>query len=206
MSVMKRTGIIHYGMGNLSSVRNAMLAIGQEGTVITSPKEVSKCTHLILPGVGAFGDAMRQLNSEGWCEAMHRHAILQQKPFLGICLGMQLLAETGTEHGSCKGLGWIPGCVTRLSGKNVRVPHIGWNNVEYTSTSELFNGLESGQDFYFVHSYAVRPCDESYVTGWCQHGERFAASLQVGNVFATQFHPEKSQKCGLKLLENFVAC
>lgn len=201
-----RVGIINYGMGNLTSVSNAIVVVGGNAVILDSPGEMVECSHLILPGVGAFGDAMGRLTKDGWCEGMHRHAIVEQKPFLGICLGMQLLAETGTEHGTFKGLGWISGSVTKLDGKEVRVPHIGWNDVELTARSGLFSDVESGKDYYFVHSYAVRPTDDSCVTGWCHHGETFAASLQVNNIFATQFHPEKSQKNGLKLLENFIAC
>lgn len=199
-------GIINYGMGNLTSVSNAVVAAGGTAEVIHAPSDIARCSHLILPGVGAFGDAMEKLGGNGWCEEMHRHTIEQQKPFLGICLGMQLLAETGTEHGTFEGLGWIPGTVTKLDGHGVRIPHIGWNDVELPETSGAFNNIESGQDFYFVHSYFVRPTDARCVTGWCHHGERFAASLQIDNIFATQFHPEKSQKNGLKILENFIAC
>lgn len=201
-----KIGIINYGMGNLTSVNNAIVAAGGNAAILSSPAETLGCSHLILPGVGAFGDAMRILNKDGWCEEMHRHVIVEKKPFLGICLGMQLLVEKGTEHGEFEGLGWVPGKVTKLSGNNVRVPHVGWNDIELVQTAGLFNAVENGQDYYFVHSYVVRPTDESCVTGWCHHGERFAASLQVGNIFGTQFHPEKSQKCGLKLLENFIAC
>ena len=201
-----RVGIVNYGMGNLTSVGNAIVAVGGKAIILDSPNEITECSHLILPGVGAFGDAMRRLNDDGWREAMHQHAIEKEKPFLGICLGMQLLANTGTEHGSFEGLGWIPGRVTKLNANGVRIPHIGWNDVELTTTTGLFTNVESGQDYYFVHSYAIRLADDSCVTGWCQYGERFAASLQVDNIFATQFHPEKSQKNGLKLLENFITC
>lgn len=202
-----KVGILNYGMGNLTSVQNAISAVGGSAVILDEPAGIDGISHIILPGVGAFGDAMANLEKFGWVEAMHRHAIEDQKPFFGICLGLQLLAETSTEHGSFRGLGWIAGHVTRLHGNGVRIPHVGWNDLEFASESPaLFEGIASGQDFYFVHSYAIRPTDESCVTGWCHHGERFAASIQVGNIFATQFHPEKSQKAGLKLLENFIAC
>jgi glutamine amidotransferase len=203
---MSKVGIINYGMGNLTSVRNAFVAVGSEALILASPTETEMCSHLILPGVGAFGDAMSRLCESGWIDVMHRHAMEKKKPFLGICLGMQLLAERGTEHGPFEGLGWIPGSVTKLDGNGVRIPHIGWNDIEFARTSEIFSTVESGQDFYFVHSYAFRPVDDRCVTSWCFHGERFAASLQIENIFATQFHPEKSQKNGLKLLKNFITC
>lgn len=203
---MNRVGIINYGMGNITSVRNAVQAVGGEVIVFETPSDVCETSHLILPGVGAFGDVMANLTEFGWIDILQRHAVDQEKPFLGICLGMQLLAETGTEHGSFQGLGWIPGTVTRLAGNGVRIPHIGWNDVDLTEQTGLYEEVETGQDFYFVHSYAIRPEDESCVTGWCHHGERFAASLQHNNIYATQFHPEKSHRSGLKLLENFIGC
>lgn len=203
---MSRVGIINYGMGNLRSVRNAIRAVGGNAVILDDPDSVGEASHLILPGVGAFGDAMANLTRFGWVDVMRQHAVHAGKPFLGICLGMQLLAESGTEHGLYDGLGWIPGTVTKLSGPGVRIPHIGWNDVQVSGDSKLFSGVESGQDYYFVHSYAIRPTDQECVTGWCHHGERFAASLQTDNIFATQFHPEKSQKTGLKLLKKFIEC
>jgi glutamine amidotransferase len=174
---------------------------------MTTPQEIKNVSHLILPGVGAFGDAMGALRSGGWIEPLNEHAITHRKPFFGICLGMQLLAEKGTEHGDHPGLGWIPGTVTRLQGStDARVPHIGWNDVELVGTPHAYNGVETGTDFYFIHSYALRPADERCVTGWCHHGERFVASIQLGNIHATQFHPEKSQKRGLAILRNFIQC
>jgi len=203
---MNNVAIVNYGMGNLTSVRNAIAAVGGNPVVVSDPSEFVEATHLILPGVGAFGDVMKNLRRRGWIDLMYRHAIEQRKPFLGICLGMQLLAETGTEHGAFEGLGWVPGQAAKLTASNVRVPHIGWNDVEFTGETTLLHGIDSGHDFYFVHSYALRPSDESCVTGWCYHGERFAATIQQENIFATQFHPEKSQKAGLRILKNFIEC
>ena len=193
-------------MGNLASVYNAVATICERTLILEDPSQAQGCTHLILPGVGAFSDAMRGLTASGWVEALTTHAVTAQKPFLGICLGMQLLAENSTEYGLNNGLGWIAGTVTKLDNAGVRLPHIGWNDVETSTASGLFRGIGSGQDFYFVHSYALRPANETCVTGWCHHGERFAASLQTNNIFATQFHPEKSQRCGIMLLENFIRC
>lgn len=200
-------GIIDYGMGNLRSVWNAIAAVGGNPKLIEAPSQVRSVSHVILPGVGAFGEAMGRLESGGWIDVLRTHALVETKPFLGICLGMQLLAETGTEHGACSGLGWIQGTATPLEPQDeARIPHIGWNDVEVVGQNDLFRDIESEKDFYFVHSYVLRPADPSVVTGWCQHGERFAASLQLNNIFATQFHPEKSQKNGLRLLKNFFQC
>ena len=199
--------IIDYGKGNLRSVLNAIEALGSPASVITRPDELRGHSHAILPGVGAFSQAMTALRQDGWVEALNRHAMEEKKPFLGICLGMQLIAERGMEHGEQEGLGWIKGTVSRLQGgQDVRIPHIGWNDVEITGKPLLYDGMETGGDFYFVHSYALRPDDEGCVTGWCDHGGRFVASIQSGNIHATQFHPEKSQKAGLHILKNFIRC
>jgi imidazole glycerol-phosphate synthase subunit HisH len=204
---MTSIGIVDYGMGNLRSVWNAITAVGGTPCMIDSPSQIPNVTHLILPGVGAFGEAMKRLENAGWVESMANHTQVLGKPFLGICLGMQLLAEVGYEHGTHRGLGWIKGEAILLDGnEEARIPHIGWNSVEVAKSEGLFQGVESGKDFYFVHSYVILPSDPSVVTGWCQHAGRFAASLQSNNVFATQFHPEKSQKNGLRILKNFCQC
>jgi glutamine amidotransferase len=157
--------------------------------------------------VGAFGDGMVQLRARGWDDALKLAVREEGRPLLGICLGMQLLAEVGTEHGQGTGLGWIPGRVTRLPGgsTDVRVPHIGWNDVTIVRSDGLYAGLNGQPDFYFVHSYRFEPADEGDVSGWCEHGTRFAASLEHGSIWATQFHPEKSQGPGLVVLRNFLA-
>ena len=150
---------------------------------------------------------MANLRDGGWIEVLNAEVVSAGKPFLGICLGMQLIAERGTEHGDFEGLGWVSGSVERLPGSaEARIPHIGWNDVEVVGEAPLYDGVETGKDFYFVHSYALRPADESCVTGWCHHGEKFVASVQQGNIHATQYHPEKSQKPGLRVLENFLKC
>ncbi|HML53897.1 MAG TPA: imidazole glycerol phosphate synthase subunit HisH [Solidesulfovibrio magneticus] len=205
---MKRVAIIDYGMGNLVSVVNAVNALGVEALVADSPADLGRASHIVLPGVGAFADAMRNLGDRGWIPALEEAALGQGKPFLGICLGMQLLAATGMEHGEHKGLGWIKGRVERLvpQGEGLRVPHVGWNAVHPVpgAGDGLFHGLADGEDFYFVHSYAFVPEDPAHCAAVCDHGGLFCAAVASGRVFGTQFHPEKSQRAGWRVLANFL--
>jgi glutamine amidotransferase len=198
--------IVDYGMGNLRSVANAFAAAGCEATISRDPADLRRARRIVLPGVGAFGDGMANLRTAGWIDALDAAVRGKGTPFIGLCLGMQLLAATGTEHGHHEGLGWIPGAVVRLpSGDpSIRIPHIGWNDVRLTKRDGLFAGLGDGATFYFVHSYAFDVRDGALVSGVCTHGVDFAASLEAGNVFATQFHPEKSQRAGLQVLRNFL--
>ena len=200
-------GIINYGMGNLRSVANAFESFGCATAILEQPEDLSSVDRVVLPGVGAFADGMKKLHAGGWVPALETQVRDQEMPFLGLCLGMQLLASRGTEHGSSDGLGWIPGEVRRLKSNDpqVRIPHIGWNDVEVVKRDGLY--AETGEEptFYYVHSYAFEPEDDRVVSAYCTHGERFVASVELGNVYATQFHPEKSQKCGLALLRNFLS-
>lgn len=204
---MTDVGIMDYGMGNLRSVANAIEALGHSARILAKPEEIDTCARIILPGVGAFGDGMKNLRDRGWIPALAEAVIERGKPFIGLCLGMQLLATTGTEHGTCAGLNWIPGTVERLqpTDADCRIPHIGWNDVEVAKKDGLYRGFTKSPTFYFVHSYAFAPADSEVVSGWSDHGGRFAASLERGNIFATQYHPEKSQKDGLHVLRNFLA-
>jgi imidazole glycerol-phosphate synthase subunit HisH len=208
MAEMRTIGIIDYGMGNLQSVANAVERVGGRPTVITDPEGLSDCDQLILPGVGAFGDGIGNLRSGGWLEELDVVVREQGKPFLGICLGMQLLADVGTEHGEYQGMGWIAGRVVKIDSEatGLRVPHVGWNDVTPVEDDPVYAGVDPTSDFYFVHSYVIRPKDPQVVNGWCDYGGRFAASLRSGNIFATQYHPEKSQRVGLQVLENFIKC
>jgi glutamine amidotransferase len=202
-----KVGIIHYGMGNLGSVFNALKAVGADVRVLQQPRELAEVTHVILPGVGAFGDGMRNLKEGGWIPAMDREVREKGRPFLGICLGMQLLAARGTEHGDHEGLGWIPGSVLRLpdEGGTLRVPHIGWNDVQAAHAEGIYpSGFTSGV-FYFVHSFHLVPEDPSVVDGRCPYGPPFAASISRENIWAVQYHPEKSQREGLNVLRSFLA-
>lgn len=197
-----RIAIIDYRMGNLRSVQKGFEHAGVTDVVVTDdPAVVATADGIVLPGVGAFRDASSNLKASGVEEAL-RHKIGQGTPFLGICLGMQLLADIGLEDGEYTGLGLIPGTCERLPG-GVKIPHIGWNTVEYPRDSPLFEGIDESTAFYFVHSYRLVPRDGTAVIGSTEYGVRFASAVQSGNVFAVQFHPEKSSTSGLKLLSNF---
>jgi glutamine amidotransferase len=199
-----RVVIVNYGMSNLFSVKNALKVLGCEANISDDPDSLLVADRIILPGVGAFGAGMQSLIQSGMADALLKVAA-SSKPILGICLGMQLLAEVGYEHGYHKGLGLIPGEVRKLSGTgNVRVPHVGWNTVEFCGRGSLYQGLGRSADYYFVHSYYFAASCEENVTAWCEHGERFAVSVQRGAVMGVQFHPEKSHLPGLETLKNFL--
>ena len=194
-------GIVDYGMGNLESVRKALATVGFDSQWIRQPADFSACDRIVLPGVGAFGRAMDNLRQSGLIEPL-RHAINEGRPFLGICLGLQLLFDTSVEHGKHRGLGLVAGCVKQLP-DTVRVPHVGWNTVGQSRKSRLFTGIRDQTNFYFVQSYYVEPANPSVVAGTTDYGASFAAAIEQDNLFAVQFHPEKSQQAGLELLANF---
>lgn len=202
---MQTVGIVDYGMGNLHSVTNAFEHIGAVARVCRSPQELEAVDRIILPGVGAFGDAMRNLREGGWVVPLDHQVRQTGKPMLGICLGMQILACSGTEGGKHRGLGWIDADVLRIEPQGgLRVPHVGWNDIEYRSGHPLFADLPSRPDFYFVHSYAMRVERDEDLLAWCDYGGRICSAVGQGNIVATQFHPEKSQDYGLQMLMNFV--
>ncbi len=199
-------GLIDYGMGNIQSVINGFKAVKAELEVVSSPADLSEVDAVVLPGVGAFGDGMKNLRKLGFDHALREHVLEGGKPMLGICLGMQLLASNSTEHGKHEGLGWIPGEVQRLKNPgdgSIRIPHIGWNDVEVKKDQGLYKGMPHTPTFYFVHSYVFKPEDQDVVSGYCCHGDEFVASVEYKNIMATQYHPEKSQKDGLKILTNW---
>ena len=201
-------GIIDYGMGNLGSVANALEYLGAEGTVSSDPEVLGSCERLILPGVGAFGAAMARLREHQLIEFLHDTVVHERKPLLGVCLGMQLLAESSEEHGEHEGLGWIPGRVRRFTSdeSTLRVPHMGWNAVEATRPHPLLDGFDPNREhnFYFVHSYHFDPAVDEDLVASASHGARFAAMVVRDNVAGVQFHPEKSQDNGLQFLQNFL--
>ncbi|HSK47491.1 MAG TPA: imidazole glycerol phosphate synthase subunit HisH [Coriobacteriia bacterium] len=194
--------IIDYRMGNLRSVQKSFEHAGVADVVVTDdPAVLERADGIVLPGVGAFRDASANLKASG-LEDVLRHRVGHGTPFLGICLGLQLLADVGLEDGEWPGLGLIPGTCERLPG-GVKVPHIGWNTVEYPRDSALFDGIPESTAFYFVHSYRLVPADDGAIIGSTEYGVRFAAAVADANVFAVQFHPEKSSTMGLRLLANF---
>ncbi|WP_461829380.1 imidazole glycerol phosphate synthase subunit HisH [Aquifex sp.] len=197
-----RTVVIDYGMGNLRSVSKALEFVGFEEVVVSGERRhVEDTDVLVLPGVGAFGDAMENLRNLGLVEPIRKH-VEKGKPFLGICLGLQLLFEKSYEHGEHEGLGILRGEV-KLLPPTVRIPHIGWNQLWFKKRGVITEGLKDGDYFYFVHSYRVVPKEEGIILSTTDYGEDFVSSVWVDNLLAVQFHPEKSQKKGLKLLENF---
>lgn len=204
--------IIDYGMGNLRSVEKALQKLGHAALITSDAEEVRQAERVILPGVGAFGAAMANLEqavsgAEPLTAAV-RQAVASGKPFLGICLGMQLLLTESDEMGLYRGLDIIPGRVERFDfpdDPTLKIPHMGWNGLHFPDErSPLFAGLEEGTQVYFVHSYVCWPTDSSVIAATCTHGEPFCAALASGNVYAVQFHPEKSGHAGLQILENFA--
>ncbi|MEJ7556630.1 MAG: imidazole glycerol phosphate synthase subunit HisH [Aquificaceae bacterium] len=193
--------LIDYGMGNLRSVSKALERVGFSVKVSSDPEEVKRAEVLVLPGVGAFRDAMENLKKLGLLKEILRH-IEKGKPYMGICLGLQLLFERSYEFGETEGFGVLEGEVVLLPPK-VKVPHIGWNQLWRQKPSDLLNGIKEGEYFYFVHSYHVVPKRQDIVLTTTDYGIDFVSSIEYENIFAVQFHPEKSQKAGLRLLENF---
>ena len=194
--------IVDYGMGNLRSVQKAFEKLGVEAIVCTKASELADAQKLVLPGVGAFRDAIGHLKDQDMVGPIRDH-IAADRPLLGICLGLQLLFDVSYEDGEFEGLGIVPGKVVRFEEQpDLKIPHMGWNSLEFASGSPLLEGIPEGSHVYFVHSYYVAP-DDDVVATWTEHGTRFCSSITQGNLFATQFHPEKSQNVGLRLLKNF---
>lgn len=196
--------IVDYGMGNLRSVQKAFEKLGVGAEIVRSPEQIHQAEKLVLPGVGAFRDAIHELQRLNLDEPIREH-IRRDKPFLGICLGLQLLFDVSFEDGEWKGLGVLAGDVVRFPEMpELKVPHMGWNTLDRARPVPLLEGVPSDASVYFVHSYYVRPQDESVVAARTNYGVSFTSMIARGNLFATQFHPEKSQKVGLRLLENFA--
>jgi glutamine amidotransferase len=193
-------------MCNLDSVARAVEKCGGKPIVTDETAVIQNCDAIILPGVGAFKDAMTELASRGIVALLRDLVLKEDVPFLGICLGMHLMATEGSEGGVTPGLDLINGKVIRLNPKtkSIKVPHVGWNDVEYTKASAIFESIENNTDFYFVHSYHF-VCNEAFVIGRTTHGERFISAINQRNCFGVQFHPEKSLKNGLRLIKNFIA-
>ena len=192
--------IIDYGSGNLRSVQKALERVGVEAHVTDDPNVVAESSHLVLPGVGAFGDAIRAIRGRGLAEPILAH-IRADRPFLGICMGLQLLFESGSEGGHHEGLGVLAGEVTRFElPPGMKIPHMGWNQVSWRTAGTSQPAGNDGDHFYFVHSYVARPRDETVIAATSDYGGPFCAAVARGRLFATQFHPEKSQSAGMELL------
>ncbi len=194
--------IVDYGMGNLRSVQKAFQRVGYEAEITSSPAQIGKASGVVLPGVGAFGEAMANVARAGLVDILRQAAM--DRPFLGICLGQQLLFEESAEMGRHEGLGSLPGRVVRFEGQ-LKVPHIGWNQLHLVRPSPILNGVRDGDFAYFVHSYYVAPADPQVVLAYTDYGVSFASIIGRGQLFGLQFHPEKSQSVGLAMLASFAA-
>lgn len=197
-------GIIDYGLGNLRSVRGAVERLGSESIVSGDLEVLALSDGLILPGVGAFGDGMRKLKESGLASGLTQLVIKDRKPILGICLGAQLMTKRSEEFGNHDGLGWVDARVERLPVKDLPLPHVGWNDIEIVRPSLLYRDASAHPLLYFVHTYHIKCQDSQLETARCQYGLNFTASFEAGNIFGTQFHPEKSQAEGLLILSNFL--
>lgn len=194
-------------MSNLGSISNALEECGAENVVIaTDPRELKTATHIILPGVGAFKDGMDNLEKTGFKEAIKEAALADKVPVLGICLGMQLMADKGYEGGEIEGLGLIPGVVDKLKivDKSEKIPHVGWNEVYPKQKNPIFENIPNGTDFYFVHSYHFMPKKKANILSTTPYCGGFVSSVVRDNIVGTQFHPEKSQRPGFQILKNFI--
>ena len=198
-----RIAVVDYGMGNLRSVAKALERVAPEERVVVTadPAEIRAAERVVVPGQGAMPDCMRQLAASGAREAVVEAAAT--KPFLGICIGLQMLFERG-EEGDTPGLGILPGRVPRFAVSGLKIPHMGWNEVRQARPHALWRGIPDGSRFYFVHSYYPKPADDAIRAATCEYGVSFTCAVSRDNIFAVQFHPEKSQNSGLQLLSNFV--
>lgn len=198
------TAIIDYGAGNLHSVKNALDFLGEKSVITSDREEILSADRVILPGVGAFGDAMERLCETGLDDVV-REVVASGKQLLGICLGLHLLFEASEESEGVKGLGIFKGKVVKISSDELKIPHMAWNNIYVRPDSHLLKGLGEKPYVYFVHSYYIRPQDEGIVSAYTEYGDRMAIAVERDNVAAVQFHPEKSSSVGMKILQNFIS-
>jgi len=201
--VSKKICILDYGSGNIGSVCNILQHLGYKTKISNSKRDIIDSTHIILPGVGAFSSAMKKINEKIPIDTLENE-VFKGKPFLGICVGMQVLAEEGHEFNLNNGLGWIKGKVIKFDTSKVKVPHVGWNDLKIIKETKLFKNHKDILDFYFVHSYFFELTDHSNLIAECDYGNYFPSVINRDNIFGVQFHPEKSQLAGQLLLKNFV--
>lgn len=201
---LAKANIIDYGIGNIASVYNIFKSLGVRVTVSNLEDDIINATHLVLPGVGSFAAAAKKIRDLRSFELLKKEIIDKKKLFLGICVGMQILADEGYEEGKHAGLGWIPGKVRYMDLQKCVLPHIGWNNLNIVREDRLLKNIDNSTDFYFVHSYFFDPDDKSHVIAKFEYENEFTAVVNKENMFGVQFHPEKSQKAGRALLENFL--
>ncbi len=194
--------VLDYGSGNVASVYNLINRLGYDINVSNKPTDIKKSSHLILPGVGAFGASIEKIKSNISIDVLNDEVQIKKKPFLGICVGMQILAEKGLEFGEHDGLGWIEGTVEKISAK--LLPHVGWNNIEIKKKSPIFKNIKNASDFYFVNSYAFKVKDDNLIIAETTYENKFCSAIQKENIFGVQFHPEKSQKTGQLIINNFL--
>lgn len=195
-------GIIDYGSGNFTSVFNAVFSLSTDIKIISKPEDFDKTTHIILPGVGAFGSSMKKVEELNLKDELENQVLVNKKPYLGICVGMQMIGEEGLEFGRTKGFNWVDCKVEQLC--NEMLPHIGWNELDINEEIDILKGIKNKSTFYFVHSYAIKKINDSSKVVHTDYDEKFVSVIQKDNVFGVQFHPEKSQDFGLKLLQNFI--
>ncbi len=196
--------VIDYGAGNLCSVVNALVYLGEKPSVTSDAEQIARADRLVLPGVGAFGECMRRLSGGGITEAV-TEAVKKGTPILGICLGLQLFFDYSSEFGHTEGLKFVKGGVEKLDAGGLKLPHIAWTSIDVAEGGRLLRGIKSGEYFYFVHSYRAKAESKADEAATATYGETFTAAVEKDNVFATQFHPEKSGEAGLKILGNFLA-
>ncbi len=203
MSFDNTIAVIDYHMGNLRSVGKAFQKIGARVVITNDPQAIKNADKIVLPGVGAFKEGMERLKQFNLIDILNREVIENKKKFLGICLGMQLIGTRSYEIEESPGLNWIKGDVVRFEGNNLKIPHVGWNEISFVRSNVLFENIPNQTDFYFVHSYHFKP-DMKYIVSLTNYGFDFVSSVNQENIFGCQFHPEKSQRYGLEILKNFV--
>lgn len=204
MTIRARVCILNYGSGNVRSVANMLSQLATTVTISNQPRDICDATHIVLPGVGAFGAAMTKIRSNISLDLLEAEVKVKGKPFLGICVGMQVLARRSFEFGENEGLGWLQGEIKKLESAGLPLPHIGWNEIAVVRRNGLFAPFEGKPDFYFLHSYCFSEVDQADITAECSYGTTFPCALSRGNIHGVQFHPEKSQRAGRELIGSFL--